>query len=253
MQCTHAVKGPSSPARPVYGLSSLAWISATHARLGAGMYMSRKQAGMYMSRKQEHRMQVPFFLLGYHSSSSWAKRETAGRYESEPLSSYEWNQSLCKITGRGSFMPITATSLNAHQVDDGHGRSWSKQAGHVIFRASLLAIACAAFLFGKKMALAAAITDPGMVGLPSLQQFKNGLSLLWPKFVQVLEVFRDQGVLLSILLGLSAFFSMAETSITTLWPWKVWFFWSAWDLMTLIYSILDCHYSITNKYNKYIS
>ncbi|XP_020579152.1 DUF21 domain-containing protein At1g55930, chloroplastic-like [Phalaenopsis equestris] len=43
----------------------------------------------------------------------------------------------------------------------------------------------------------------------------------WPKFLQVLQVFKDQGLILAALLGLSAFFSMAETSITTLWPWKV--------------------------------
>ncbi|EYU27423.1 hypothetical protein MIMGU_mgv1a004081mg [Erythranthe guttata] len=43
----------------------------------------------------------------------------------------------------------------------------------------------------------------------------------WPKVLQVLKVFREQGLVLAFLLGLSAFFSMAETSITTLWPWKV--------------------------------
>ncbi|KAK3009968.1 hypothetical protein RJ639_012360, partial [Escallonia herrerae] len=37
----------------------------------------------------------------------------------------------------------------------------------------------------------------------------------------VLGVFKEQGLVLAALLGLSAFFSMAETSITTLWPWKV--------------------------------
>ncbi|CAA0815375.1 DUF21 domain-containing protein - chloroplastic [Striga hermonthica] len=43
----------------------------------------------------------------------------------------------------------------------------------------------------------------------------------WPKVLQVLTLFREQGLILAALLGLSAFFSMAETSITTLWPWKV--------------------------------
>ncbi|KAL4298633.1 hypothetical protein AHAS_Ahas17G0020400 [Arachis hypogaea] len=43
----------------------------------------------------------------------------------------------------------------------------------------------------------------------------------WPKVLQVLRIFKEQGLILAILLGLSAFFSMAETSITTLWPWKV--------------------------------
>ncbi|XP_071736266.1 putative DUF21 domain-containing protein At3g13070, chloroplastic [Rutidosis leptorrhynchoides] len=42
-----------------------------------------------------------------------------------------------------------------------------------------------------------------------------------PKFLQVLQVIREQGLILAALLGLSAFFSMAETSITTLSPWKV--------------------------------
>ncbi|KAK1424002.1 hypothetical protein QVD17_19313 [Tagetes erecta] len=42
-----------------------------------------------------------------------------------------------------------------------------------------------------------------------------------PKVAQVLRVFREQGVILAALLSLSAFFSMAETSITTLSPWKV--------------------------------
>ncbi|CAJ1971486.1 unnamed protein product [Sphenostylis stenocarpa] len=43
----------------------------------------------------------------------------------------------------------------------------------------------------------------------------------WPKVLQVLRIFKEQGLVLAVLLGLSAFFSMAETSITTLWPWKV--------------------------------
>ncbi|KAL6570857.1 putative DUF21 domain-containing protein, chloroplastic [Orobanche gracilis] len=42
-----------------------------------------------------------------------------------------------------------------------------------------------------------------------------------PKVLQVLTVIREQGLIHGALLGLSAFFSMAETSITTLWPWKV--------------------------------
>lgn len=43
----------------------------------------------------------------------------------------------------------------------------------------------------------------------------------WPKVLQVLTLFKEQGLILAVLLSLSAFFSMAETSITTLWPWKV--------------------------------
>ncbi|KAF9666509.1 hypothetical protein SADUNF_Sadunf16G0236500 [Salix dunnii] len=47
------------------------------------------------------------------------------------------------------------------------------------------------------------------------------LKTAWPKVLQLLRVFKEQGLILAALLGLSAFFSMAETSITTLWPWKV--------------------------------
>lgn len=43
----------------------------------------------------------------------------------------------------------------------------------------------------------------------------------WPTVLQVLTLVKEHGLILATLLGLSAFFSMAETSITTLWPWKV--------------------------------
>lgn len=43
----------------------------------------------------------------------------------------------------------------------------------------------------------------------------------WPTILQVLTLVKEHGLILATLLGLSAFFSMAETSITTLWPWKV--------------------------------
>ncbi|XP_071708636.1 putative DUF21 domain-containing protein At3g13070, chloroplastic [Rutidosis leptorrhynchoides] len=42
-----------------------------------------------------------------------------------------------------------------------------------------------------------------------------------PKVLMVLKVLNEQGLILTALFGLSAFFSMAETSVTTLWPWKV--------------------------------
>lgn len=65
----------------------------------------------------------------------------------------------------------------------------------------------------------------GVLAPPVLGNVKSSvvetLKAMWPKTLQVLEVLRDQGLFLSLLLALSAFFSMAETSITTLWPWKV--------------------------------
>ncbi|XP_072955970.1 DUF21 domain-containing protein At1g55930, chloroplastic-like [Typha angustifolia] len=50
---------------------------------------------------------------------------------------------------------------------------------------------------------------------------KWGLGGSWPKILQILQLFKEQGLILTALLGLSAFFSMAETAITTLYPWKI--------------------------------
>ncbi|KAJ0733876.1 putative CBS domain, CNNM, transmembrane domain, Transporter-associated domain-containing protein [Helianthus annuus] len=53
------------------------------------------------------------------------------------------------------------------------------------------------------------------------QQVKGSMVNYMPKVLMVLKVLKEQGLILAALFGLSAFFSMAETSITTLWPWKV--------------------------------
>ncbi|KAJ7513613.1 hypothetical protein O6H91_23G006700 [Diphasiastrum complanatum] len=68
---------------------------------------------------------------------------------------------------------------------------------------------------------AKAVVNTAMPGIHPLAKMQAIVASAWPKTLLVLGVFRDQGLLLSVLLGLSAFFSMAETSITTLWPWKV--------------------------------
>ncbi|XP_059444808.1 DUF21 domain-containing protein At1g55930, chloroplastic-like [Corylus avellana] len=83
----------------------------------------------------------------------------------------------------------------------------------------LAAIVCGVLVFGCKRVFA-------MEGLVNAGYGVIGRSMLslrnaWPKTLQVLQVFKEQGLILAALLGLSAFFSMAETSITTLWPWKV--------------------------------
>ncbi|XP_052178041.1 putative DUF21 domain-containing protein At3g13070, chloroplastic isoform X1 [Diospyros lotus] len=81
------------------------------------------------------------------------------------------------------------------------------------------AVVCGAFVFGCRRAFAV----EGVVGAgygvigQSILLLKN----CWPKVVQVLLVLKEQGLILAALFGLSAFFSMAETAITTLWPWKV--------------------------------
>ncbi|XP_021740663.1 putative DUF21 domain-containing protein At3g13070, chloroplastic isoform X1 [Chenopodium quinoa] len=83
----------------------------------------------------------------------------------------------------------------------------------------LTAIVCGVFLFEcrKVMAVEGVVNAGyGVIG-QSILLLRNA----WPKTLQVLMVFKEQGLILAALLSLSAFFSMAETSITTLWPWKV--------------------------------
>ncbi|KAB1199136.1 hypothetical protein CJ030_MR0G027304 [Morella rubra] len=78
---------------------------------------------------------------------------------------------------------------------------------------------CGVLVFGCRRVFAMeGVTNAGygVIG-QSILLLRNA----WPKTLQVLRVFKEQGLILAALLGLSAFFSMAETSITTLWPWKV--------------------------------
>eukprot|EP00897_Mesotaenium_endlicherianum_P006359 jgi/Mesen1/5751/ME000292S04827 len=53
------------------------------------------------------------------------------------------------------------------------------------------------------------------------EQAKKAAIASWPKILLFSTVLKKHGVILCALLGVSAFFSLAETSITTLWPWKV--------------------------------
>lgn len=75
------------------------------------------------------------------------------------------------------------------------------------------------FVVRCQRAFAAEGTVDAAIGV--LTSGRASLSRAWPKLLQILHVLREQGLILTALLGLSAFFSMAETAITTLWPWKV--------------------------------
>ncbi|KAL6205380.1 hypothetical protein ACLB2K_022640 [Fragaria x ananassa] len=83
----------------------------------------------------------------------------------------------------------------------------------------LAAMVCGVLVYGSRRAFAVEGVVSASYGVvdKSILMFRNA----WPKTLQVLQVFKEQGLILAALLGLSAFFSMAETSITTLWPWKV--------------------------------
>ncbi|XP_074575363.1 DUF21 domain-containing protein At1g55930, chloroplastic-like isoform X2 [Curcuma longa] len=87
------------------------------------------------------------------------------------------------------------------------------------FRIVLVAIACGVLAVRCQRALALAAAVDATVGI--LASNRVSLVGVWPKVLQILQVLKDQGLILTALVSLSAFFSMAETSITTLWPWKV--------------------------------
>lgn len=83
----------------------------------------------------------------------------------------------------------------------------------------LAATVCVVLVFGCPQVFAAegvVKAGYGVIGKSILL-----LKSTWPTVLQVLRLFKEQGLLLALLLGLSAFFSLAKTSITTLWPWKV--------------------------------
>ncbi|CAH9107839.1 unnamed protein product [Cuscuta epithymum] len=83
----------------------------------------------------------------------------------------------------------------------------------------MVALIGGAFVFGCRRVFA--LENAVSAGYGALQQTLVALKSSWPTILLVLKVLKEQGLVLALLLGLSAFFSMAETSITTLWPWKV--------------------------------
>lgn len=95
--------------------------------------------------------------------------------------------------------------------------------GEVLVRRGLAIAAAAAIGAVVILSCRRALAVEGLVGAGYGFWERSLLAMRtsWPKVLQVLTVFKEQGLILAALLGLSAFFSMAETSITTLWPWKV--------------------------------
>ncbi|KAJ1294656.1 hypothetical protein BS78_01G162100 [Paspalum vaginatum] len=127
-----------------------------------------------------------------------------------------------------SALPVPATAAPPPRVED----DWRGGAAAALRRAAV-AVACGALAAAwcrRAMAVgAAAAAGAGAgagAGAPGAVEAAAGIGGMalrggWPRVLQVLQLLREQGLVLAALLGLSAFFSMAETSITTLWPWKV--------------------------------
>ncbi|XP_019456344.1 PREDICTED: DUF21 domain-containing protein At1g55930, chloroplastic-like isoform X1 [Lupinus angustifolius] len=83
----------------------------------------------------------------------------------------------------------------------------------------LAATVCGILVFGCRRVLAVEGVVNAAYGV--IDQSILLLKSTWPKLLPFLRMFKEHGLVLALLLSLSAFFSMAETSITTLWPWKV--------------------------------
>ena len=90
-------------------------------------------------------------------------------------------------------------------------------------RALAVGAAAAGVGTGASGAVEAAVAGTGAPGAveAAVAAVWAALRGSWPTVLQILQLLKEQGLVLTLLLGLSAFFSMAETSITTLWPWKV--------------------------------
>ncbi|MBA0716515.1 hypothetical protein Golax_015341, partial [Gossypium laxum] len=89
----------------------------------------------------------------------------------------------------------------------------------LVKRGILVAMVCGVLVFGCRRVFA--LDGVANAGYGVIGQCILLLRNAWPKASMILKVFKEQGLVLTALLGLSAFFSMAETAITTLWPWKV--------------------------------
>ncbi|KAF0921711.1 hypothetical protein E2562_016985 [Oryza meyeriana var. granulata] len=120
-----------------------------------------------------------------------------------------------------SALPLRVTPPPGVEVEGVEGRA----AAAAVMRRVAVALACGA-LAAAWCHRALAVAGAGAAGESGAVEAAAGFGGMalrggWPRVLQILQLLREQGIILALLLGLSAFFSMAETSITTLWPWKV--------------------------------
>ncbi|EFH68123.1 hypothetical protein ARALYDRAFT_474663 [Arabidopsis lyrata subsp. lyrata] len=124
----------------------------------------------------------------------------------------------CDFSHRNQFVVLSATEDHVGSSQKHSDSSEKLDSIRILLKRGIVlgAVVCGVLLYGCGKVLASTnVVDVAFS--KSVLLLKNA----WPKTSQVLKVLREQGLILAVLLGLSAFFSMAETSITTLWPWKV--------------------------------
>ncbi|KAL1534096.1 putative DUF21 domain-containing protein, chloroplastic [Salvia divinorum] len=127
----------------------------------------------------------------------------------------------CSCSNERSPLSLISFQISSHaNIDTNTPASRAIDFDEVLVRRGLAAAAIAAVVI---LVCRRALAAEGVVaaGYGAWERSLSSIRSSWPMVLQVLMVFKEQGLILAALLGLSAFFSMAETSITTLWPWKV--------------------------------
>ncbi|GJM95822.1 hypothetical protein PR202_ga12600 [Eleusine coracana subsp. coracana] len=126
---------------------------------------------------------------------------------------------LAPVSASALPLPVTASTPQPLAEEDG----WVRVAAAVRRIAFCVACGMLATAWCRRALAAGAAAGTGAPGAVEAAVGIGGVALrgAWPRVLQVLQLMREQGLILAALLSLSAFFSMAETSITTLWPWKV--------------------------------
>uniref|UniRef100_A0A804M0E6 DUF21 domain-containing protein chloroplastic n=1 Tax=Zea mays TaxID=4577 RepID=A0A804M0E6_MAIZE len=131
---------------------------------------------------------------------------------------------LAPVCASALALPVSVAAAPPPQVDGG----WVGGTAAAVRRVAV-AVACGALAAAwcrRAMAVGAAAAAGAGAGAPGTVEAAAGIGWMalrggWPRVLQILQLLREHGLILAALLSLSAFFSMAETSITTLWPWKV--------------------------------
>ncbi|XP_047337577.1 putative DUF21 domain-containing protein At3g13070, chloroplastic [Impatiens glandulifera] len=122
---------------------------------------------------------------------------------------------------RDRFRPIMAKFVDGQETSEMVEQFNNNGTTQVLVKRGIVlaAIFCGVLVLGCRKVFA--VEGVATAGYDAVGRTKLLLKGSWPKIFQVLLVLKEQGLILAALLGLSAFFSLAETSITTLWPWKV--------------------------------
>ncbi|KAK4804643.1 hypothetical protein SAY86_004460 [Trapa natans] len=157
--------------------------------------------------------------LGWQPGSSWRYRPLAMQSSKMHMSSGCYNSGQrMNINFRNSVQLGPVVVRSSEKSDAAEASSGSMRL--LVKRGVVLAaLFCGIMVVGCRRVFAVESVVNAGYGVfgQSILVLRNS----WPKISQLLRVFKEQGLILAVLLGLSAFFSMAETSITTLWPWKV--------------------------------